>query len=268
LFAYLLTTPDLDKRFQVYNKTPWFLEEPSGYALNLGITTKEELVTWGRNFNSCLVIADNTLIAKAIALYKNRPGLFWVKDKEAFYKLPVNFLWPIPEKILTEFYQTGFKTIGSLKQIPLESLKLRLGEIGERTYHYCRGRSDQIIPLTVPFFEKHLKQKDWPKALLLLYESLPSTANLWISSLEKSIEIKQNKIGIKTLERTLKTLWPWQSLIAIIWDSPLPSQKSLFDFSLPNVLEDLVETETNLKIGFTISRREQVRCANFLWGFK
>lgn len=268
LFAYLLTTPSLKKRYQVYCKTPFFAEELSGYALNLGPTSQAELLDWGKAFNGCLAVADNILMAKALALYQKRPGLFWLKNATPFFKLPVDYLWPIPAKILLEFWETGFKTIGSLQIIPLETLRNRLGELGEKIYHYCRGHYTDKILADPPAFEKRFSEKDLDQVLCSLIKQLPPhTCSLWLYSGTESVDLKQDKIGIVTLEKSLATLWPWEFLVALSWEAPPLKQAGLFDFNLPKVLERLLEKENHISLGLTLNRREQVRRANFIWGY-
>jgi len=268
LFAYLLTAPSLEKRYQVYCQTPFFAEELSGYALNLGPTSQEELLDWGKAFNSCLVVADNILIAKAIALYKKRPGLFWLKNASPFFKLPLDYLWPLPTKVLIEFLETGFKTIGSLQIIPLETLRGRLGDLGEKIYHYCRGHyTGKILPHP-PAFEKRFSEKDLEQVLFSLIKQLPPhTCTLWLYSGTGSVEINQDKIGIATLKKSLATLYPWEFLVALSWEAPSLKQAGLFDFNLPEALEQLLEKENHLRLGLPLNRREQVRRANFIWGY-
>lgn len=269
MFSYLLTSPTLDKRYKVYSKTPRFLEETLGYALNFGPTSKTELLEWGRSFKSCLSVADNLLIAKAIALAEKRPGLFWLNTNEVFYKLPVYYLWPIAPRILDDFFETGFKTIASLQQIPLETLEARLGEDGQKVYNYCRGKYDVKIPLNPPFFEKTFQEKDLNKVLFFLKKELPHhTTNLWLSSEKKSIELSQDKIGLQSLTKTLELLFPWEKLTCLIWEEPKGYQGSLFDFSLPEVIQDLLDKESCLNLGISLSRRERVRSSNFIWGYE
>jgi len=268
LFAYLLTSPSLEKRYKVYSKTPRFKEEFSGYALNLGLTSKDELLKWGREFHGCLSVADNLLIAKAIALFQNRPGLFWLNSNATFYKLPIHFLWPVATKTLDNFFETGFTTIGSLQQIPLESLESRLGEEGIQIYNYCRGKYNTQIPPSPPFFEKVFHEKDLNQVLFFLKKELPRHAtNIWFASEKKSIELCQDKIGRKSLTLALEALFPWENLTCLIWEEPRAHQKSLFDFSFPSVIQELLDQERSLTLGISVSRRERVRSSNFIWGY-
>lgn len=267
LFAYLLTTPTTGKRYKVYCKTPRFFEELCGYALNLGPTSKEELLEWGRTFKSCLAVAENLLIAKAVAIYQNKPGLFWVNNNEVFYRLPVYCLWPINPRILDDFFETGFKTIGSLQQIPLESLQSRLGEKGVQIYSYCRGQFTSTISLNPPFFEKSFSEKNLELVLASLKNSIPyNTPYLFLSNQEKNTELKQDKIGLSSLKNALHDLWPWDVLTAIIWNEPSSKQGTLFNFNLPHTIYDLLAKESNLRLGLCISRREKIRNSNFIWG--
>ena len=269
MFAYLLSTPSLEKRYLVYCKTPRFREESKGYALELGPTSKEELLEWGKQFNSCLAVADNLLIAKAIAIYQARSGLFWLKNNEAFFKLPVDCLWPVPQPLLTEFFQAGFKTIGSLQQIPLEALRLRLGELGEKIFSYCRGEYSETINATPPFWEGRFSSESLEKTFAKLQQQLPAKiAQLWFLTEEKSLDFRPEKFGKHSLLRALKSLWPWQTLVVISWDSPPVKQGNLFDFNLPQALYSLLAQESGLKLGLTPNRRELVRQANFVWGFE
>jgi hypothetical protein len=268
LFSYLLTAPSLEKRYKVYCKTPFFREELSGYAMMLGETSKDELLDWGRQLGGCLSVAENLLIAKAIALFQNKSGLFWANSRTAFYKLPVYYLWPVATKTLDDFFETGFTTIGSLQEIPLESLEGRLGEEGKKIYNYCRGIDHTQIRPNPPFFEKVFRSKDPDQVLLSLMRELPKHAkSIWLTSEKSSIELCQDKIGRLSLSLALKALFPWETLTCLVWEMPKAHQKSLFDFSLPDVVQSLLDQEKNLTLGISVSRREKVRRSNFIWGY-
>ena len=118
MFSYLLTAPSLEKRYKVYCKTPFFREELSGYAMMLGETSKDELLDWGRQLGGCLSVAENLLIAKAIALFQNKYGIFLANSRTAFINFPFTISVLLQRKLSMTSLKQASPQLALCKKFP------------------------------------------------------------------------------------------------------------------------------------------------------
>ncbi|WP_245690107.1 DNA polymerase thumb domain-containing protein [Sediminibacillus albus] len=88
-------------------------------------------------------IGDNKFLAKVVMdLYAKQTGIAecTYKDvKEKLWPVPVENIWGIGKKMMSNLNRMGIVTLGQLANFPLERLKKRFGVMGEQLYWHAWG---------------------------------------------------------------------------------------------------------------------------------
>jgi DNA polymerase-4 len=95
-------------------------------------------------------VAPNKFLAKIASDFKKPDGFFVVEPGEvqAFLDpLPVERLWGVGKQSSKVFQQLGIRTIGQLRQWPIETLTSRFGSQGEHLWQLAHGIDDEpVVP--------------------------------------------------------------------------------------------------------------------------
>ena len=93
-------------------------------------------------------VAPNKFLAK-IASDLKKPDGFVVVDADRIQEfldpLPVERLWGVGKQASKVFQRLGIRTIGQLRQWPMEALKSRFGSIGEHLWQLAHGIDDRLV---------------------------------------------------------------------------------------------------------------------------
>ena len=93
-------------------------------------------------------VAPNKFLAKIASDFKKPDGFSVVEDVQAFLDpLPVERLWGVGKQGSKVFQRLGIRTIGQLRQWPMETLKSRFGSQGEHLWQLAHGIDDDpVVP--------------------------------------------------------------------------------------------------------------------------
>lgn len=144
-FTPLVEPLSLDEAFlDVTGSEPLF-----GSAAEIGRKIKQSVRQETRLVVS-VGVAPNKFLAK-IASDLEKPDGFVVVDpdqvQEFLDPLPVERLWGVGKQASKVFQRLGIRTIGQLRQWPVESLKRRFGSHGEHLWRLSRGMDDRpVVP--------------------------------------------------------------------------------------------------------------------------
>ncbi len=104
---------------------------------------KEEL-----QLSASVGIGPNKFIAKLASDYQKPNGFTVIpQDKvlQFLVPLPVNKIWGIGEKTAASLNRVGIKTIGQLRDLPLEFLEGKFGKHGKILYGFARGEDTRPV---------------------------------------------------------------------------------------------------------------------------
>ena len=93
-------------------------------------------------------VAPNKFLAKIASDLKKPNGFFVVENVQEFLDpLPVERLWGVGKQSSKVFEKLGIRTIGQLRQWPIETLKSRFGSQGEHLWQLAHGIDDgPVVP--------------------------------------------------------------------------------------------------------------------------
>ena len=95
-------------------------------------------------------VAPNKFLAKIASDLKKPDALVVVepdKVQEFLDPLPVERLWGVGKQSSKVFQRLGIRTIGQLRQWPLDMLQARFGSSGEHLWNLAHGRDDRpVVP--------------------------------------------------------------------------------------------------------------------------
>ena len=95
-------------------------------------------------------VAPNKFLAKIASDLKKPDALVVVepdKVQEFLDPLPVERLWGVGKQSSKVFQRLGIRTIGQLRQCPLDVLQARFGSSGEHLWNLAHGRDDRpVVP--------------------------------------------------------------------------------------------------------------------------
>ena len=95
-------------------------------------------------------VAPNKFLAKIASDLKKPDALVVVepdKVQEFLDPLPVERLWGVGKQSSKVFERLGIRTIGQLRQCPLDMLQARFGSSGEHLWNLAHGRDDRpVVP--------------------------------------------------------------------------------------------------------------------------
>jgi DNA polymerase-4 len=95
-------------------------------------------------------VACNKFLAKIASDYAKPDGFVVVepgREQEFLDPLPVERLWGVGKQSSKFFQRLGIRTIGQLRQWPMESLKHRFGSQGEHLWQLAHGIDDRpVVP--------------------------------------------------------------------------------------------------------------------------
>jgi DNA polymerase-4 len=95
-------------------------------------------------------VAPNKFLAKIASDIKKPNGFFVVEPEhvqEFLDPLPVERLWGVGKQSSKAFQQLGIRTVGQLRQWPIETLKDRFGSHGEHLWQLAHGIDDDpVVP--------------------------------------------------------------------------------------------------------------------------
>lgn len=93
-------------------------------------------------------VAPNKFLAKIASDSKKPDGFFVVEDVRAFLDpLPIERLWGVGKQSSKVFQRLGIRTIGQLRQWPIEALASRFGSHGEHLWRLAHGIDDDpVVP--------------------------------------------------------------------------------------------------------------------------
>jgi DNA polymerase-4 len=93
-------------------------------------------------------VAPNKFLAKIASDFKKPNGFFVVEPQrvqEFLDPLPVERLWGVGKQSSKVFQQLGIRTIGQLRQWPIETLKDRFGSHGEHLWRLAHGIDEEPV---------------------------------------------------------------------------------------------------------------------------
>ena len=93
-------------------------------------------------------VAPNKFLAKIASDLKKPDALVVVeqdKVQEFLDPLPVERLWGVGRESSKVFQRLGIRTIGQLRQYPLDMLQARFGSSGEHLWNLAHGRDDRSV---------------------------------------------------------------------------------------------------------------------------
>ncbi len=93
-------------------------------------------------------VAPNKFLAKIASDFKKPDGFFVVEPEhvqEFLDPLPVERLWGVGKQSSKVFEKLGIRTIGQLRQWPVETLKSRFGSQGEHLWQLAHGVDDSAV---------------------------------------------------------------------------------------------------------------------------
>jgi DNA polymerase-4 len=91
-------------------------------------------------------VAPNKFLAKIASDFKKPNGFFVVEQVQEFLDpLPVERLWGVGKQSSKVFEKLGIRTIGQLRQWPIETLKSRFGNQGEHLWQLAHGIDDDPV---------------------------------------------------------------------------------------------------------------------------
>jgi DNA polymerase-4 len=95
-------------------------------------------------------VAPNKFLAKIASDLKKPDGFFVVEPdriQDFLDPLPVERLWGVGKQSSKVFQRLGIRTIGQLRQWPIETLKTRFGSQGEHLWQLAHGiDNDPVVP--------------------------------------------------------------------------------------------------------------------------
>jgi DNA polymerase-4 len=93
-------------------------------------------------------VAPNKFLAKIASDLKKPDALVVVeadKVQEFLDPLPVERIWGVGRESSKVFQRLGIRTIGQLRQWPLDTLQARFGSSGEHLWNLAHGRDDRAV---------------------------------------------------------------------------------------------------------------------------
>ena len=93
-------------------------------------------------------VAPNKFLAKIASDFKKPDGFVVVEPdqvQEFLDPLPVERLWGVGKQSSKVFQRLGIRTIGQLRQWPMETLKSRFGSQGEHLWQLAHGIDDRLV---------------------------------------------------------------------------------------------------------------------------
>lgn len=106
-------------------------------------------------------VAASKLTARVVSMVLGRSGNPAVLqgDESAFLApLPVDFLWPLDEKVIKHLKILGLGKIEDVTRISKEELSLQFGEEGNMIYNYSRGIDNRPVLPVYPSASMQLKR--------------------------------------------------------------------------------------------------------------
>jgi DNA polymerase-4 len=93
-------------------------------------------------------VAPNKFLAKIASDFKKPDGFFVVEHVQEFLDpLPIERLWGVGKQSSKVFERLGIRTIGQLRQWPIDTLISRFGSQGERLWQLAHGiDNDPVVP--------------------------------------------------------------------------------------------------------------------------
>jgi nucleotidyltransferase/DNA polymerase involved in DNA repair len=124
-----------------------------GEARQIAVVLKDR-VRQEQHLTASVGIAPNKFIAKIASDLDKPDGLVEVKPGEELdflAPLPISRLWGVGRKTEPKLRALGVKTIGDLRQFPLETMRAKFGALGEHIHELSFGRDNrEVIPESEP----------------------------------------------------------------------------------------------------------------------
>lgn len=120
-------------------------EQLFGSATEIGLKIKQTV----RNETGLVVsvgVAPNKFLAKIASDFRKPDGFYVVENVQEFLDpLPVERLWGVGKQSSKVFEKLGIRTIGQLRQWPIETLESRFGRQGEHLWQLAHGIDDDPV---------------------------------------------------------------------------------------------------------------------------
>lgn len=120
-------------------------EQLFGSATEIGLRIKQTV----RKETGLVVsvgVAPNKFLAKIASDIRKPDGFFVVENVQEFLDpLPVERLWGVGKQSSKVFEKLGIRTIGQLRQWPIETLESRFGRHGEHLWQLAHGIDDDPV---------------------------------------------------------------------------------------------------------------------------
>jgi len=124
-------------------------EKLFGPAVEIGRQIKQ-IIRQELRLTASVGVAPNKFLAKIASDLKKPDGFVVVEAdrvREFLDPLPVERLWGVGKQGSQAFQRLGIRTIGQLRQWPLESLQVRFGQSGEYLWQLAQGIDDRpVVP--------------------------------------------------------------------------------------------------------------------------
>ena len=142
-FTPLVEPLSLDEAFLDVTGTEHLFGSAVEIARQIKQTIREEV-----RLVASVGVAPNKFLAKIASDLKKPDALVVVeadKVQEFLDPLPVERLWGVGKQSSKVFQQLGIRTIGQLRQWPLDALQGRFGSSGEHLWNLAHGRDDRLV---------------------------------------------------------------------------------------------------------------------------
>ncbi len=142
-FTPLVEPVSLDEAFLDVTGTERLFGTPEQVGLKIKDRIRRET-----SLTASVGIASNKFLAKLASDFKKPDGFFIIRDaeKEAFLApLPVTKLWGVGEAMAKALETLGVRTVGQLRDVPLEMLRRRFGKWAEDLHNLAHGLGSRAV---------------------------------------------------------------------------------------------------------------------------